>query len=62
MSTTKKKATVLKAYKDKNDGKIHLVGDEVSLTAARLKELSDKGFVAPKDKAPKKDAEKHEGE
>lgn len=61
MATTKTKATVLKAYKDKNDGKIHLIGDEVSLTAARLKELSGKGFVAPKDKAPKKDAEKAKG-
>lgn len=56
MAAAKKKALVIKAYTDKVDGIVHLKGEEVELTADRLAELSESGFVesigkpAPKPK------------
>ena len=58
MATAKKKANVVRAYTDRVDGKVHLKGEQVELTADRLAELNKGGFVepveAPKAKAPKK--------
>lgn len=39
------KATVLSAYTDRLDGKVHLVGETVELTAERGEELAGKGIV-----------------
>ncbi len=39
------KAKVLKAYTDRLDAIVRLVGDEVELTEARAAELSASGFV-----------------
>lgn len=38
-------ATVTAAYTDRETGELHDVGETVRLGAARLKELSDGGFV-----------------
>lgn len=56
------KAIVKIAYTDKNDGVVHLVGEEVELTDARHKELAANGYVeackaAPKTVQPKPKAE-----
>lgn len=39
------KASVIKAYTDRLDGKVHFVGDTVELTAERADELGKGGFV-----------------
>lgn len=57
------KCVVTSAYTDKNDGLVHLAGEEVELTEARASELASAGFVekpkaAPKKAAPKKAAPK----
>lgn len=46
------KAKVIKAYIDRFDGKMHLVGDEVELTGERAAELSAGGFVEVPAVAP----------
>ena len=52
--TTRIKAEVIQAYKDKNTGKINYAGGVVHLSAARFKELGSKGFVKAAD-TPKGD-------
>lgn len=47
MAAAKKKALVIRAYTDRLDGKVHLKGDEVELSADRLAELNEGGFVEP---------------
>lgn len=42
------KATVIKAYTDRITGDIHLRGEEVELTEARAKELTEGGYVEAK--------------
>lgn len=53
------KAKVVKAFTDKNTGKIHLAGEAIDLKEARAKELERGGFVdieTPKaQKADKKE-------
>lgn len=39
------KAIVTKAYTDKNDKKLHYVGESVTLTAERANELAAGGYV-----------------
>lgn len=51
---TKKKARVIRAYTDRIDDSLHLVGDEVELTDARLTELQDGGFVIAVEAEPPK--------
>lgn len=53
------KCVVTSAYTDKNDGQVHLGGEEVELTEARASELASLGFVEkpkPARKAPAKKA------
>lgn len=51
MPATKKKANVIKAYTDRVDSKVHLKGEVVELTEARLSELQEGGFVVPAETA-----------
>lgn len=41
------KAVVCYPYRDRDTGEVRYLGDEVELCAARLAELSAKGFVEP---------------
>lgn len=47
MAAAKNKAQVIRAYTDRVDGKVHLKGEEVELSADRLDELKEGGFVEP---------------
>lgn len=60
MAAAKRKALVVRAYTDKVDGKVHLKGDEVELSAERLEELEKGGFVEPI--APKASPKTRKGE
>lgn len=44
------KANTIKAYTDKNDGSVHLIGETVNLTEDRFLELAAKGFVEAEEK------------
>lgn len=52
------KATVTKAYTDREDGAVHLVGEAVELTDARADELEKGGYVKAEKAAPKPRARK----
>lgn len=61
MAASKNKARVVRAYTDRLDDTLHLVGDEVELTDARLVELQEGGFVIPLEKKPSKPTPKQRG-
>lgn len=52
------KAKVVKAYRDKHDGRVHLEGEELDLPAPRAKELESlKHVETSRSKARKTDRE-----